>query len=454
MMKGFLSIVLMIASVAALAQNVPVLGAPSLKSLEGSQELVTLRFKGSDKADANLRVHQVFPSHVVFIDESGSRVSYTYDLVSEIQVQASQVEEREFVMPKSRGLSAQDQQLLNRALSRAEQVFGGAEGRSANQDLKQKAAELLAVNHHDQALEYLRRLMDSNDLRTQLDAAERLYRVGEDVPTELVRRGLASGSRAIRAKAALLAGHVGYCDIDLNTMLRDRSAELAAPAARALARLGVRDIIPTLMEMLESTNEEMNDAAVFGLVTLGGQEVIAQLKRNLSGVALPERYVYRIYKILFELGDPRGESGLVEMLKNSPTMAPRAALLLAGKGQWNAVEYLQVRLQRKEDPTHCNLMYRAWTAAALYRGGDPRAQSVMQDLLLSDDMEVVREVTKGIAKIDERPLLNLVRPVIENVDQEVAVYGAEVLVSLARPEYRQRLVATWRDHEHSHSCLY
>ena len=201
-----------------------------------------------------------------------------------------------------------------------------------NQALKIQAATLLSMDNDAEAHNYLRQLAESNDIETQLTASGALFLVGDAVSETLINQGLDSGNRNARVKAASLAGLTGYeAGIPLlRVLFQDRAVQLSTPAARALARLGVRDIVPDLISMIFELHEEKGKAAIFALTMLANEEVVEQLKFRLleaEGVAR-----FRLVEVLFTINDPVGVQELKDIFNNYPTLTPDVALLLATHG--------------------------------------------------------------------------------------------------------------------------
>lgn len=422
----------------------------TLAKVAGTESLVTVVLKGNQMKDANLRVQKVFADHFRAVDETGIPIMYQFDSIAEVQVQSGAVEKKVFTPPTEVGLSSEEQSLLDAARDKALQIF---KEKSDDQDLKIRMAAFLAVNGDASAVEYLTKLGAANDVDTQLRAAHGLYLAGQPVPKESIQNGLKSGNRGLRATAASLAGCTGQKDPILNTMLHDRIAELAAPAARALARLGDRTIVPDLLVMLDATNAERNDAAVFGLTTLGGPDIIEQMKALLAQPAATDPYKARAARILYDLGDPAGQEYFQTALRSSNSQSLSAALLLAEKGEWNAVEYLNGRLQRREDPSECNLIARARMAAALVKGGDLSATATLQELLQGDNPLVVGTVYNIIAESGDRRFLPILKPYIDSANLKISANACFAAGALAKGEFRDRLAQVLRDDEYKDPCL-
>ena len=384
-MMGKLSVVvvaLMLMSFCAFSESVPPItgkAGATLKNLEGSSTLVTIVLRDKGATSANLRVLGSGPDHVSILDSNNERTAYRLSDIAEIRVQAERVEVKKVEHDETRSLGAEEQRVLGRAFERAQEIYAGA---SANQNLKIRAATLAALNGDKAAREYLEQLASSNDLGTSLDALLSLYLAGEHPSvSEQIQNGLASGSRAIRAKAAILAGLYEEKSLipNLITMLEDRNAELSAPAAKALGWLRETSMITPLLDMAVEVNEEKADAAVYALSQIGGEQVITPAKARLRSSRDIARY--RVSQLLYAMDDPTGKEVFRKEIMTTPTMTPSAALLLAADKDYDAMQYLRGRLKERYNETEDNLSYRAMASVALLRGDDTAAVTGLQALL-------------------------------------------------------------------------
>jgi HEAT repeat protein len=409
----------------------------TLKDLVGTDTLVTVVLKESGAKDSNLKVVEALPTSINVQTQKGDIVPYLLDMVDEIQVQGGQVAEKRFKAEDMQMLRPEQQRVVERAVKRAEEIFGAA---NDDQDLKMQAAVLLALNKNRDATKYLKQLAETNDLTMQLTASKALYLVGEPVSESLLRQGLESGNRKARALAATLAGLNKYTTGIplLAPLFEDRAVELSAPAARALARLGDRQIIPRLTAMLDESNEKKGQAAVFSLVRLGGDDILQQMKSKLGETE--GMIKFRVVSVLYEMKDPCGLDEVRKIFKDYPTLAPEAALILTKNGDWEATQFLRSRLTRREDPTDANLVYRAQTAAALLINGDPSTLAVFQEILRSDSAKAKQKVFELFTDIGNAKLIPILQPSIENVDKRMALDACEAVVSLALSAFRTRIL--------------
>lgn len=442
-----LAAVAVLAALTAGAADVKITGtaAPvTLKELAGTPTLVTVVLKESGAKDSNVRIMEVLPNAINVMTEKGELVPYLLEMVEEIQVQGGQVEGRRFKPDEIQVLRPEQQRVAERAMTRAVEIFTGA---NDDQQLKMDAAVLMALNKNRDATKYLKQLAETNDITLQLTASKALYLIGEPVSETLLRQGLESGNRKARAMAATLSGLNNYtAGIPLlKVLFDDRAVELSAPAACALARLGDREIIPRLMAMIDEPNDLKGNAAVYSLAKLGGDDIVQQLKARLGET---EGIIkYRILKVLYRLKDPSALDEIRKIFKDLPTMAPKAAIILAKDGDWDATQFLRARLNRREDPTEANLIYRAQTAAALLINGDPSVLAVFQEILRSTSPKAKQTVFELFTYIDNVRLIPILQPSIENVDKVMALQACEAAATLALPAFRARIMEIRRSEE-------
>ena len=264
--------VLVLAAGLAWAAEVKITGADrpvTLRELAGTDTLVTVVLKDSGAKDANLKVVSATDTTLTVLTQKQGEIPYLLDTVEEVQVQGGKVEGSRFNPEEVQMLRAEQQRVVDRAFSRAREIYGES---SDDQEMKMDAAVLLALSNDGDATNYLKQLVESNDLQTQLEASRGLYLIGESFSESLVRQGLESGNRDARALSASLTGVGGFTDLIplLKPMFADRAIELSTPAARALARMGQREIISRLVSMVQEPSDVKGEAAVFALARLGG----------------------------------------------------------------------------------------------------------------------------------------------------------------------------------------
>lgn len=410
-------------------------GTISLSSIAGSDTLVTVVLKAGAE-DPNLTVTGVSGETITFATNKGGVAVYRRGDIDHIKVQGSVVAPREPLSRGSVALRPEDQEIVDRAARRAVELF---ESSRDNQELRIKAAAYMAFQDNEESAKYLTSLAESNNMRTRIEAARGLYLAGKPVPPNLIPEGLDSNNRNIRADTAVIAGLFEHQESTpiLMEMFNDRSAQYAAPAAVALARLGNRQIIPGLFDMLGSISEEKNRAGVEGLVILGGEDVIEAAKLRLDETEGLERY--RLVQVLFRLGAEEGRKELIRTFEQELTITPEAALLLARDGYWEAIQYLQERLKRREDDTPGNLAYRARNADSIIASGDNSAVYVYQDLLRRENTDIRLLVLRLIAQSGDRSMLKLIQTSIANVDPEISMAACNATLAIANHTFRERL---------------
>ncbi|MBI4558811.1 MAG: HEAT repeat domain-containing protein [Candidatus Hydrogenedentes bacterium] len=415
-------------------------GKVKLQDLAGSSTLVTIVIKNLNAEDANLQIVEVNKDFVSVVTAEGERNAYRLSDIKEIRVQGALVEAKEFKLDENRALGPEEQKVVARALERARQIFDAS---NDNQMVKMDAAVLLAVNADTAALDYLRQLVVSNDLPTALEAGLRLYLVGDaQTAAPVVSQGLVSGNRRTRGTAALLSGLIGDHSVEgaLLNMAQDRATELSVPAARALARLGNRDVIPILLSMISDLDDVRSEAGVFGLSRLGGDDILEQMRVKLDKETGLTRY--NVVRVLNALGDPTGKSLLRAEMLEIPSLTKEAALLLARGGDPGAIQRLRDHLATRFNPTDANLIYRARAAATLIENEDRAAIAILMELLHLDNPPIVKRVCQLSAATGKRSLLTITSPMIESLNPEIALAACSAAVALVKPDYRQRLLET------------
>lgn len=387
----------------------------------------------------NVQVVDIGPNYVAVVDEDGKRSPYLFNSIQEIRVQDDPVEARRFVLDEARALTEEERVIVNRAVSRAREVFEAAAG---NQPLRMQAAGVLASRTDVAARRYLIQLVQSNDRDIALSAAQWLYVAGEEPESirDAVNRGLDSGNRQIRAEAAKVAGLYGYTEYEerLLQMAQDRLAEIAAPAAKALAHMGSADAIPILLDMIGASSGEKGEAAVYALSLLGDEEVREILRGRLERTSGGTQF--RIARVLHKLGDPAGTNVLRQEIQETPTIAQKAAIVLARTGDFEGRRHLNDRLRQRYDPYPQAVIRRARMVTALIEGQDRGALSALQRLLQSDHAAVNRAILSLAAETGVRSVMPLVAPKINSGDDQVALAASMTAVAIGDPRVRQRLM--------------
>lgn len=424
----------------AAAADISITGANtkiSLSEIVGTPTMITVVLKDSNARDTNLKLLEVQPDRIIVLAPNGDAIPYMRDSIQEIEIQGGVVEQKRSVLLEAKMLRPEHQRVVERAWMRVREIFNDS---ADNQSIKIQAATLLALDENVEAHNYLRQLAESNDIETQLRASVALYLAGDVVSDTLLNHALDGGNRNARVMAARISGLTenNAAVPLLRVMFNDRAVQLSAPAARALARLGVTEIEPQLINMLFELHQEKGKAAIFGLSLLSDPQVVDQLKFRLQDADGMARF--RLAETLFRIGDPAGLQELKDLSHQYPTLLPEAALLLAPSGDWESTQFLQNRLLRREDPTEENLTYRARNAKALLESGDSSAMAVFQELLRSDNDNITNLIFELMADLGQTRMITLLQPSIENVDSEFALNACNTVIALAFPEFRTRFL--------------
>lgn len=440
-MRALLTVCLLgLISTVAVAGSVPVTGAPNatLQSLVGSPTMVTVVLKDSGAEDPNLHVTGITDTYFTVNTPKGDRIPYLFDLVQEVRVQGGTIEKAKLDLSNTRALRAEDQQILSDAWNRAAEIYKVS---NDDQDRKIHAAILMSLGGNEDAKTYLKQLTEANDLKLAVSATFALYLVGEDVPEKIVKDGLRSGNRIIRGHAATLAGVTNYTDAvpNLIKMSQDRVADYGPASVLALARMGQRSILPNLLSMVRELNVDRALAAVHAIEILGGSEVPEQLEYIIGESKGMERF--HALLALDALDPAAAKPKLLETMKDVPTLAPEAALVLAKTGDWEATQLLRSRLDRREDATDENLIFRARMAASLFLGGDPAALAIFQEILRYDNVPPKLEVFRLMVEIGDRRAFPMIQSSILSSNTDVALGACTCATALADAAYRDRLLA-------------
>ena len=439
MRTAIAGVVILLCAAAAAQEPRVVGGNGGLKDLAGTPTLVTVVLKGSGAVDQNLKVTAVGPDFVSVVDKNGESSAYLFESVQEVRVQEGAIDEPTVKVTETQTLRIEEQRVVDRALARAREIFDGA---NADQNLKMRAATLLAADGDKEALDYLDKLAATNHVETELDAYQCLYLAGRTTPPSVViGEGLQSGNRVVKAKAATIAGlYNDQSNISVVApLLQDRLAEISAPAAMALARMGWRESIPTLMRMIGELNDAKGHAAVFGLSRLGGADVTSEVKAKLQAATGLTRY--RLMMVLYKLEDPAAMQLLLDHGMTDQGKALETACVLAKRGDWTGRHYLVAYLKNKYfDETEANLVKRTEAAVAIVAAGDLTAISEIQKLLSINNPAARKRICLLVAELGKRKLIPVLQPTIENADMEVAMEACTAVVAIADLQFHARLV--------------
>ena len=412
----------------------------TLNEIAGTSTLVTLVLRNRNAQIPNMRILRLHDDYLVALGEDGKENYFQYAALKEVRMQGGSIAVKPIELPKALVSGSEYGQAAQSAGERAAEIF---EVSSGNQALKIEAAVIMIVAGSEDsaqtAKDYLTELAQSNNFDTRLSASLALYRAGAAISPGVIVEGIHAGGPMARQAAVVLAGLTGDHSMDhvLYRMLQDRSADYCAPAAVALALLGERDAIPTMLSMLVDKNLVKAEAAKFALIHLGGDDILEQMKMMLDNAEGLGRY--RIAEVLFRLGDPMGKTLLRDEMMSLPSLQLDAAILLASGGDTRAGEFLRDRLGRRFEPTPEDLINRARMAAALFQSGDRTMLGLLMELGRSELPAVQLAVYTLAGEMGERSLVSAVRPGIEESNPLLSLSACNAAVALLDPEYRERM---------------
>lgn len=446
-----------LAATAAFGQ-VPVSGGDgaTLQRIAGTDTRVTVILKDAGAEIANLRITELRDGHFETINEQGVESYFPYDAVSGIRVQGGIVEVSTRDVLGDRALSEDEAKALAEAMDKVRELFRTAVD---NQRIRMDAAVLLMVAGEDDqkaaAEEYLRQLLDTTDIQTRMSAALSLYEAGDPGPAaEVALEGLNNRDRSVRAVGAVLAGlaKLEDAELQLNRMVRDRAADVSAPAAWALGKIGDRDALPTIINMLTDRNPTRAEAAVSALIDMGDDELIEGLQVELERQEGLARF--RVARVLHALGDEVGTNVIRNEYLESQAgpIRHQAAIILAKDGDVKALQTLREDLRSRYDPTPAELVRRAQAVAALTAAGDRTYLGAFQELLGQSNQFESRDpavqlrnqvgeiaVLAVIALSGDRTLLTTINPSVSSREPMVAITACSAAVAITNEEYRERI---------------
>jgi len=438
--------------------QVPVSGGSgaTLEQIAGTDTRVTLTLKDASAEVPNLRILSLRDGHFETLNEQGVEAYYPYALVSRINVQGGVVEVSTRDVLGDRALSEDENNALQEALTKIRELFRTMQN---NQLVRMEAATLLIVAGEEDeqatAQEYLKKLLDSNDIQTRMTAAMALYESGDPIPaSEVALEGLNNRDRSVRASAAVLAGltrHTG-AELQLTRMVRDRSPEISAPAAWALGRIRDTDALPTILNMVTDRNPARADAAMLSLIEMGGDDLVEGLQAELTRSEGLARF--RVARVLHALGDEVGTNVIRnEYLESQAVpLRHRAAVILAKQEDVKALQVLRQDLRSRYDANPDILLRRAEAVEALIGAGDRTYMGAFQELLGQSNQFESRNaavqarnqigeaaVLAVIAQSGDRSLLTTVSPSVANHQPLVSIAACAAAIALANDEYRARI---------------
>jgi HEAT repeat protein len=430
----------------------------TIEDIIREKSLCTIILDGNVR-DPNLIITDVNEITVTFQKSDGSFSAYPMHSVKEIRVQVSRIAEKKSVFAQG-ALSTEEQHVVDRAAERVREIYDSSRG---DQEIRMYAESIMAVMGNQDAIDSLMRRADSNDTSVAVMASLYLYTIGMEIDPAVIVDGFLNGNRETRTNTAMLAGLSGDESFlkDLRYMLSDPSPEAYPWAARALAQLNDRQSLPSFYKALESLYQSKTEAAIYALITMGDDEVIAELNSMLPR-ATPGEWI-RIVRILYALGD---EEAVVNMRKKGLTSLSHqkvTGLLLGENEDWDGIMWIRKYLKKQYDPNYKNLIYRANLGYALYDAAQAQAKIEFQNIMgmtetgiyakgYTNDIRykkktialIQAEVCRLLGQLGDKTMLTILTRAMAHEDKTLALAACDAAVQIAKPEYRERIIASDR----------
>lgn len=415
--------------------------------------LVTIMLTGNVR-DPNLQITEVNDSTITFITSDGMNSAYPLSKIAYIRVQDDRVAGRGNVFSKGT-LSKEEQRIVDRARQRIVELFS-SETDPVN---RMRAACLAAILGEDGGRMYLEGHAQGNDTPTAVLATRYLWLAGQEIDEGILTDGFLHGNRDTRLQTALLAGIHGTDDYlkELRYMADDPHPEVNPVALRALSKLGDRWVVPYLYEGLSALKQAKNEAAIYGLIELGDESIIKELKLRLPLANSSEWF--RIVRVLYALGDDKAEVMMREEALTTYAHEETAGILLGENDDWEGGVWIRSYLEKQKDPNYRNLMFQANLAAALYGTAQSQAKIVFQKMMRMEVSqvyakgntsnteykkvilaEIQEEVCRLLGEKGDKTMLSLVYTPMESKNSSLALAACEAIVMIANKPYRERRV--------------
>ena len=188
----------------------------------------------------------------------------------------------------------------------------------------------------------LAKMLDNDDERVVLAAAEALGNLGATNAVSGLLRVATAGSRAVRAQAAKALGQIGdsrALPVLAEMLARDRYSKARVKAAESLGIISDTNAIPALKSALSDPDDEVRTEVICSLGHLGDTNCAAFIIALLKDKQRPTNVRFDVCYFLVEMGGPPGVDALTEMLADGDMDVRLAAgCALAALGQTNALE--------------------------------------------------------------------------------------------------------------------
>jgi len=433
----------------------------TIEDLIREQALVTIILNGNIR-DVNLKLKRFHDNTIGIETSDGQPSAYLVSGIKEIRVQERRINKSKRSRVKGGALDTDDKVFLNRVSERTFALFQSLQGK---QELKMKAAAIMAAAGNEDAEFYLASLANGNDTPIALEASLHLFTIGAKIDPNILQDGFISGNRKTRALTARLAGltQCKPCLKDVRDMLSDPAPDIFPDAVLAAARLGDRSNIPYIMKGLSSLSYVKSEAAVNALILLKSDELVAMMQEELKKKQGMEWF--RIVRILSASEVPGADDILREKCLKPTSYNRIAAILLTEKSDWEGGLWLREYLDKAVNPNFEHLMYEANIAITLYGSGHIQAKTILQKLARLKPSEVyvkghtgdeeynkgiIREVQievcDAIGRLGDRSLLSMLTTMLTNDDPEVALAAGQAAMMIANESYRVNVNELNTDH--------
>ncbi|UIE38585.1 HEAT repeat domain-containing protein [Leptodesmis sichuanensis] len=255
----------------------------------------------------------------------------------------------------------------------------------------------LSENFTPQVVDSLINALSDSDYLTRREAAKALVRIGDP--------------RALEPLTKCLYDPGG------TTLLR---GDVRHYAAKALAKINTPQAVQSLINALQSSDNEARSAAERALGEMDTPQALESLIAVLQDPSSPGRS--NAASALGRIGDRRAVQPLINALYDSDSdVRSRAAIALGEIGDRRAVQPLIDALYDSDSDV------RFWAAEALGEIGDPQAVQPLIDTLWSSDLHPRRHAAKALGKIGTSEAVQPLIDALYDSDSDVRWWAAKAL---------------------------
>lgn len=432
-------------------------GADSLEALAGGSTLVTVILKTSLARDMNLTVARVEGPLIVFNDENGQFVVYQAADIREVRTQRGRVDNPGGIVFASPIVRADVAGAISKVGGRAAKIFERSGG---NPTLRDLAAEVAGATGNTDAIAYLEREALSDEPGAALSATRALYALGQTPRPETLKNALRSGDRNLIRSAAVLAGIGGVESLREQSvvLVKDTAPEIYIGGAYAAGYFREATAIPYLLRGFVTSHEKKAQAAIFGLASIGDQEVRREMRTRLQTSGGNEWFYAAL--VLYRLGDREGVDIMRRQVAENGPHAFKAALILVQEDYWDANVFLRRYLDDYSDTSPEAFGARVTAAATLLGKGYVQAKVHLRDIFTMDSSDIyIRgqlnnkgalnralvtlkiEACLELGRNGDVSVLPLLDAVLDDSNPIVVLMAGRAIVAITNPAYRERIFA-------------